>query len=47
LEGDGPTHIEAQPAPGAKCARCWLVKTDVDDFSQLCARCAEAIGTGK
>lgn len=32
--------VTVSPAPGIRCSRCWLVKTDVDDGSQLCERCA-------
>ncbi|HXG24824.1 MAG TPA: class I tRNA ligase family protein, partial [Chthonomonadales bacterium] len=38
--------LRVMPAPGAKCARCWLVKTDVGanpDYSDLCRRCAEVV----
>jgi isoleucyl-tRNA synthetase len=36
--------VTISPAPGTKCARCWLVKTDVDSGSQLCERCASVLG---
>jgi len=45
-EGDGPAFIQAHPAPGAKCSRCWLVKTDVDVSSQLCSRCGSVVSAG-
>ncbi len=38
--------IEVAPAVGVKCARCWLIKTDVGtapEYPELCARCAEAM----
>jgi len=37
---------QAMPAEGVKCARCWLIKTDVGAdaaYPDLCARCAGAI----
>ena len=45
VHGDGDA-IEAGPADGVKCARCWLVKTDVGispAHPEVCARCAEAL----
>jgi isoleucyl-tRNA synthetase len=45
--GEG-TAIRVEPAHGQKCARCWLVKTDVgtdDTYSDLCRRCADVIKT--
>jgi len=39
-------NIGASLAEGVKCARCWLIKTDVGvntDHSELCGRCAEAV----
>lgn len=39
-------HIEVLPAPGQKCARCWLVLPEVGtlaDFPDLCARCAQVL----
>jgi len=44
-EGEGYT-VTAAPAPGVKCARCWLVKTDVGSnpaYGDLCGRCAEVV----
>jgi isoleucyl-tRNA synthetase len=38
--------IDVGPADGVKCARCWLIKTDVGAVAahpDLCARCAAAI----
>jgi isoleucyl-tRNA synthetase len=38
--------IRVVPAPGRKCARCWLVRTDVGEnpnYSDLCPRCAEVV----
>jgi isoleucyl-tRNA synthetase len=47
LSGDfaGETGISvgALPAEGVKCARCWLIKTDVGidaGYPDLCGRCA-------
>lgn len=40
------TTIDVTRAPGVKCARCWLIKTDVGlrtGHSDLCGRCADAI----
>ena len=39
--------VEVDTAEGVKCARCWLLKTDVgavEAYPDLCARCARAIG---
>jgi hypothetical protein len=41
----GPSQIEVTPATGTKCARCWLIKRDVNAETGLCERCASAIGT--
>src|SRR5579884_3291621 len=38
--------VAVTPAAGAKCARCWLIKTDVGSdpaHPELCARCARAV----
>lgn len=38
--------VTAEPAAGAKCARCWLVRTDVgshDGYSDICGRCAQVV----
>jgi len=38
--------VQCSLAEGVKCARCWLIKTDVGsraDHPELCARCAAAI----
>ncbi|HLV79528.1 MAG TPA: isoleucine--tRNA ligase [Chthonomonadaceae bacterium] len=40
------TGITVTPAEGVKCARCWLIKTDVGAdpaHPELCARCARAV----
>ncbi len=40
------TQVRVSPAAGVKCARCWLIKTDVGADPQLpdlCARCARAL----
>lgn len=40
------TAIRVETARGEKCARCWLIKTDVGTdaaYSDLCGRCAEVI----
>ena len=37
--GEGGTQIEVMPAEGVKCARCWLIRTDVEESSRLCGRC--------
>ena len=44
--GEGELRIEVDTAPGAKCARCWLVLPDVgsqSDHPDLCPRCAEVV----
>ena len=44
--GEGELRIEVDAAPGAKCARCWLVLPDVGslpDHPDLCPRCAEVV----
>ncbi|HEY3331099.1 MAG TPA: isoleucine--tRNA ligase [Capsulimonadaceae bacterium] len=41
----GPDRVTVSPAPGTKCARCWLVKTDVDETSKLCGRCAPVVSS--
>jgi isoleucyl-tRNA synthetase len=38
--------VSVSPAEGEKCARCWLIKTDVGAHSEhpaLCGRCADAV----
>jgi isoleucyl-tRNA synthetase len=48
VDGEGELHIEVDTAPGAKCARCWLVLPDVgaqSDYPDLCPRCAEVVRT--
>ena len=44
-QGDGAL-IDIQKAEGAKCARCWIYKTDVgvqNEYPDLCGRCADAV----
>ena len=44
-DGSAPL-IQAQPAEGEKCARCWRVVPDVGAdarWSKVCARCADAL----
>jgi isoleucyl-tRNA synthetase len=46
--GASSVDVAVTPAPGTKCARCWLVKEDVgSDASRpdLCARCASVVNT--
>ena len=43
---EGELRIEVDTAPGAKCARCWLILPDVGsqpDYPDLCPRCAEVV----
>jgi isoleucyl-tRNA synthetase len=43
FEADHGIAVGAMPAEGVKCARCWLIKTDVGvdpAYSDLCGRCA-------
>jgi isoleucyl-tRNA synthetase len=38
--------VTVQPAPGSKCARCWLIRNDVGKHTAhvtLCGRCVEAL----
>jgi len=47
--GEEPTTIEVEPAPGEKCARCWLVLESVGSNPQhpsLCHRCVEVVAAG-
>ncbi|HLI49680.1 MAG TPA: class I tRNA ligase family protein, partial [Chthonomonas sp.] len=40
--------VEVEPAPGKKCARCWLVLPDVGthaDHPLLCTRCVHAVAS--
>jgi isoleucyl-tRNA synthetase len=42
---EGP-DIEVGPAQGAKCPRCWLIKSDIGAdpaYPDVCARCARAV----
>jgi len=44
--GGGGLTIEVSVAEGVKCARCWLIKTDVGvdaSYPDICGRCATAI----
>jgi isoleucyl-tRNA synthetase len=39
-------EVEVLPAPGQKCARCWLVLPEVGSFAEhpeLCARCVDVL----
>jgi isoleucyl-tRNA synthetase len=41
-------QVEVEPAPGKKCARCWLVLPDVGihaDHPLLCTRCVQAVSS--
>jgi isoleucyl-tRNA synthetase len=41
--------LNADKAPGTKCARCWRVLTEVGqqpNHPSLCARCADAVESG-
>jgi isoleucyl-tRNA synthetase len=43
---DGPLSAEVSPAPGTKCARCWIYTEDVGTapaHPTLCAKCADAL----
>jgi isoleucyl-tRNA synthetase len=43
---DGVIGVDVSPADGAKCPRCWLIKTDIganERHPELCGRCAEAL----
>lgn len=45
--GGGPLEIQVSAAAGDRCARCWLVRTDVGEngeHPELCSRCVRAIG---
>ena len=45
----GSDQVEVAKAPGAKCARCWRVLTEVGTVSRhpaLCLRCADAVESG-
>jgi isoleucyl-tRNA synthetase len=42
----GAFYVQAKPAAGTKCERCWRFTTDVGDaadFPTVCLRCAEAL----
>ena len=42
--------IEAAPAPGEKCARCWRIVPEVSSASDtpgLCSRCVDALTAGR
>jgi hypothetical protein len=41
---DDDLQVEVNPAPGHKCARCWLVLPDVDAETELCHRCKAVLG---
>ncbi|CUU01882.1 Isoleucyl-tRNA synthetase [Armatimonadetes bacterium GBS] len=43
---DEAIQVVVEPAPGNKCARCWLVLPEVgtrSDYPDLCARCAQVV----
>jgi isoleucyl-tRNA synthetase len=43
---EGRMAVEVVPAPGVKCARCWLIKEDVGAnpaHGDLCRRCADVV----
>ncbi len=45
-----PRSLEVGPAEGLKCARCWLVKTDVGvdaAYPDVCGRCASVVASVK
>jgi isoleucyl-tRNA synthetase len=45
--GDAGVDVQVRPAEGVKCARCWLIKTDVGvdpAHPTICGRCAQAVG---
>jgi isoleucyl-tRNA synthetase len=49
-QASGPeaAGITVVPAPGQKCARCWLVKEDVGSnptYADLCGRCASVVSS--
>jgi isoleucyl-tRNA synthetase len=44
FQGEGALQVEVSPAPGLKCARCWLVLPDVDAEMELCGRCRAVVG---
>ena len=35
--------VEPGPAQGQRCERCWRVRSDVDEETALCGRCAETV----
>ena len=39
----GSSTYEITRADGVKCARCWLIKTDVDPESGICGRCRSVL----
>ncbi|MCX7687973.1 MAG: isoleucine--tRNA ligase [Fimbriimonadales bacterium] len=45
---DEAIQVVVEPAPGSKCARCWLVLPEVgtrSDYPDLCERCAQVVAT--
>lgn len=44
-EQDSSINVQVQPAEGAKCPRCWNIRTAGSDPShpELCARCADVL----
>ena len=48
LDSLGSVKIDADKAPGEKCARCWKVLPEVGTVAAhpgLCLRCAEVVGS--
>ena len=44
----GAFYVQAKPAAGTKCDRCWRFTTDVGEeakYPTVCLRCAEALGS--
>jgi isoleucyl-tRNA synthetase len=41
----GTEGIQVARAAGAKCARCWIVKTDTHPDTELCSRCAAVVSS--
>jgi isoleucyl-tRNA synthetase len=46
--GESGISVQAPLAEGVKCARCWLIKTDVGvdpAYPNVCGRCAGVLST--
>jgi isoleucyl-tRNA synthetase len=43
IEPGTALEVTVEQADGKKCARCWLVKTDVDAETGLCGRCSTVL----